>query len=135
MKKYVLLISLLLFIKPFISVAQLTLTIEIDGLRNNKGQILLQVYDEKHNKVKGAIGSIINEKCVIIIENLKPAKYAFKYFHDENKNDKLDNNWMGLPAEGYGFSNNAKGTFGPPSFKKWIFELAYNKKMICNPNY
>ena len=135
MKKYVLLISLLLFIKPFISVAQLTLTIEIDGLRNNKGQILLQVYDEKHNKVKGAIGEIINEECVIIIENLKPAKYAFKYFHDENKNDKLDNNWMGLPAEGYGFSNNAKGTFGPPSFKKWIFELKDNKKMICNPNY
>ncbi|MCK4663339.1 MAG: DUF2141 domain-containing protein [Bacteroidales bacterium] len=135
MKKSLLLLLVLLFIKPLILFAQFSLTIELNNLRNNNGQILLQIYDENQNKVKGAYGSIINKKCVIIIENLKSGRYAFKYFHDENKNDKLDTNWIGIPNEGYGFSNNAKGTFGPPSFEKWIFQIKDNKKMICNPNY
>lgn len=135
MKKTYLLIILFLTILPFISVAQISLTIEIQNLRSNAGEILLQIYDENQNKIKGVYGKIVDKKSVIIIENLIAGKYAFKYFHDENKNDKLDSNWLGIPNEGYGFSNNAKGTFGPPSFEKWIFELLDNKKMICSPIY
>jgi uncharacterized protein (DUF2141 family) len=135
MKKYTLFAILLLFLAPMISRAQLTLTIEIKGLRNNTGQILLQVFDEGHTLVKGVIGSITDKKCTILIENLKPSKYAFRYFHDENKNGELEKNWQGIPREGYGFSNNAKGTFGPPSFGKWIFELKDNETVICNPIY
>jgi uncharacterized protein (DUF2141 family) len=38
-------------------------------------------------------------------------------FHDENDNNKMDNNFLGIPIEDYGCSNNAKGFMGPP---KWI---------------
>ena len=135
MKKYSLFLLLFLFLAPLLSQAQLSLTIEIKGLRNNTGQILLQVFDEHHNLVKGLIGSITDKKCTIVIDDLKPAKYAFRYFHDEDKNGELEKNWQGIPREGYGFSNNAKGTFGPPSFGKWIFELKNYETVVCNIIY
>ena len=58
-----------------------------------------------------------------ITENLKPGKYAFKYFHDENNDEKINTNLIGIPKEGYGFSNNAKGFFGKPSYKDVVFQL------------
>ena len=39
------------------------------------------------------------------------------------KNEKLDTNFFGIPKEQFGFSNNAKGRFGPPSFESASFEL------------
>ena len=90
-------------------------------IKNSKGQILLEVYDETHSSIQGVIGKIENNKSVIVITELKVAKYGFRYFHDENRDDALETNWMGIPKEGFGFSNNAKGTFGPPSFQKMDF--------------
>jgi len=42
--------------------------------------------------------------------------YAVSVFHDENNNGKFDMNWMGMPLEGYGFSNNVKPILKAPSF-------------------
>jgi uncharacterized protein (DUF2141 family) len=112
---------LFLFLIPLHSFCQLNLTTEIDGLRNSNGQILVELCNEKEIKIKGISQVIIGNKCIITIENLKPGKYASKYFHDQNKNLTLDSNWIGIPTEGYGFSNNAAGTFGPPPFEKTIF--------------
>ena len=54
--------------------------------------------------------------------------YAFTFFHDLNKNKKLDTNFLGIPKEPYGFSNEKKGRFGPPKFKEVSFKL--NKSSI-----
>lgn len=115
--------------------AQITLTIEISSLRSSKGQILLELYDGNKNVLTGVKEGIKNNKCVILIKDLKPGKYAFRYFHDENSNSKLDTNWMGIPNEGFGFSNNVLGRFGPPAFEKWIFELDVDKKVSCSAKY
>jgi len=125
----------LLSVLPLSSFSQLALTIEINDLRNNSGQILLEFSNEKGEKITGVTQNIVGNKCVIVINNLKEGKYAFKYFHDENKNESLDLKWMAIPKEGYGFSNNAKGTFGPPSFKKTIFEMKENTTLKCTPAY
>jgi uncharacterized protein (DUF2141 family) len=117
------------------SVAQVSLTIEITHLNSNKGKILLELTDKNEKQIKGISEKIENNKCVIVIENLKSDKYAFKYIHDENKNEKLDMNWIGIPIEGYGFSNNAKGTFGPPSYEKTIFVLKEDITLKCTPKY
>lgn len=45
-------------------------------------------------------------------EDIPPGTYAMAVIHDENMNGKLDTNWLGIPTEGYGFSNNAKGVLG-----------------------
>ena len=85
--------------------------------------------------MEGYSETISNNKSVIAIKDLKPGKYAFKFFHDENNDEKLNTNFMGIPKEGYGFSNNAKGKFGPPSFDKMIFDLAKSDTVKCTPSY
>ena len=125
----------LLSVIPLASFSQFVLTIEINDLRNSNGQILLELSNERGEKITGIAQNITDNKCVIVVNNLKQGKYAFKYFHDENKNENLDVNWMKIPKEGYGFSNNAKGTFGPPPFEKTIFEIKENTVLKCVTKY
>ena len=57
---------------------------------------------------------------------LNAGKYAVKFFHDKNNNGKIDLNWIGIPKESYGNSNNIQPIMGPPKFKDMIFELKDN---------
>ena len=127
----------LLFLFPFLLLFQSSpvLTIEINELNNNEGTVLLEVSDVDMNVLKGLSQPIKNNSCTFVINDLEPGKYSFKFFHDENNNEKLDTKGIGMPKEGFGFSNNAKGTFGPPKHKKTIFELANDTTMICDPIY
>jgi uncharacterized protein (DUF2141 family) len=124
-----------LFIIPMGTTAQNTLTIDIKGLRNDQGHVLLQLFDESEKSIREIKQPIENKECTILLTDLGLGRYGFKYFHDENDNQNLDTNWVGIPKEGFGFSNNAKATFGPPSFTKWVFELSGNKEIICSPQY
>lgn len=54
-------------------------------------------------------------------EDIPKGTYAMVVIHDENMNGKLDTNWVGVPTEGYGFSTNAKGALGAPSFSAASF--------------
>lgn len=127
-----------LFVLSFIPTTlfgQFSLTIEIDGLINNDGQVLLEFSNEHGEHILGTTQNIVDNRCIIVINNLQPGKYTFKYFHDENKNDNLDLNWIGIPKEGYGFSNNASGIFGPPSLEKMVFEIIGDTTLKCTPKY
>ncbi len=134
MKKLII-ISILFLLSPMVANSQCILTIEISSLQNNNGKILLVLMDINENIVHELSENIIGDSCIIKIENIKPGKYAFKYFHDENKNKEIDTNWIGIPNEGYGFSNNAEGTFGPPSFDEMVFEIKEDKTVKCLVNY
>lgn len=115
--------------------SQITLTINISELENSNGQILLEFNDSEGNFIQGFEQKIVNKSCTIVIPSLKAGIYSFKYFHDENLNQKLDTNWLGIPTEGFGFSNNAKATFGPPSPEKTVFQLDKNITVNCKPQY
>jgi uncharacterized protein (DUF2141 family) len=54
--------------------------------------------------------------------DIPPGTYALAVIHDENTNGKFDTNWMGVPTEGYGFSNDAKALLGAPSFSAASFQ-------------
>ena len=129
------LIFIIFFLTPIITFSQINVVVEIAPLRNNDGQVFLELNDENEEIIKGYSEKIVNNKCIVVLENLKPGKYAFKYFHDENNDEKINTNFMGIPKEGYGFSNNAKGKFGPPSFEKMIFEIEQSDTIKCIPNY
>jgi uncharacterized protein (DUF2141 family) len=120
---------------PMMIFGQITLNVEIEQLRNNKGKLLLELSTDKEGVIKGFAGTIAANKSVVVISDLKPGKYAFKYFHDENNDEELNTNFMGIPKEGYGFSNNAKGSFGPPSFDKTVFEVTKSDTMRCTVTY
>lgn len=55
--------------------------------------------------------------------NLPAGDYAASVYHDINGNGRLDTNRLGVPAEPYGFSRDARGAFGPPSFEDAQFSV------------
>lgn len=120
---------------PMTLLGQFILTVEIYDLDNKSGQILLELSNDQGEKYLGVIQPLTDNKCIIIIENLKQGKYSFRYFHDENENENLDTNWLGIPKEGFGFSNNAEVFFSPPLFEKTIFEFEENMVLRCTPKY
>lgn len=62
------------------------------------------------------------EGSQMIVRNLPPGQYAIKAFLDLNRNGQLDKNLLGMPKEPYGYSNNARAQFGPPSVGAATFE-------------
>lgn len=45
------------------------------------------------------------------------------FIHDENDNKKLDTNWIGIPKEGFGYSKDVMGRFGPPKFDDAVLDV------------
>jgi uncharacterized protein (DUF2141 family) len=100
-----------------------TLIIEVTGLRSGKGDVHYAVYNSPENfpKRKGRVsyGNVPAKVggVAIPVKGLRRGTYAVAIFHDENRNDEFDQGFLGIPLEDYGFSNNASGFLGPPSFK------------------
>ena len=115
--------------------SQHTLEIEITGIRNNNGLIMLHLFNEIEVVIRQEKGSIKEDKCNIIFKDLNPGRYAVRFFHDENMNGTPETNKLGIPTEGYGFSNNAYGMFGPKPFRDWLFEIKDDKKIVLNAKY
>lgn len=103
------------------------LLIKVDNIQLLKGKIKLAIYDHEDRFLKTAVTwgdlAIVDHSLVYSFKGLKKGIYAVSIFQDENENGKLDANFFGIPSEPYGFSNNAKGMFGPPSFKDCQFEI------------
>lgn len=102
--------------------------VEVGGMRNNNGQIICALYSsadgfpKKSEKAIAHVNSAISDKqAVCEFPGIAPGTYAVSVFHDENSNGKLDTNFMGIPREGVGASNDAKGHLGPPKFDAAAF--------------
>lgn len=65
-----------------------------------------------------------SEGTTISFPNLTEGTYAVTIYHDENGDHELDTNFFGIPKEGLGVSNNAKGSMGPPSFKDAAIQVS-----------
>jgi uncharacterized protein (DUF2141 family) len=63
-----------------------------------------------------------NKKATCVFRDVKAGRYAVALWHDVNNNGKVDSNWLGIPKEPVGASNNVKGSFGPPKFASAAFE-------------
>jgi len=133
--KNTLIVLFILIMSSNYSFSQYTLEIEITPIRNNVGKIMLQVFNEKENVIAEKMGTIKEQSCSFSVKNLKPGKYAIRYYHDENLNSVMETNMVGKPTEGYGFSNNVTDTFGPPPFEKWLFVFNGDKKVVLKPVY
>ena len=117
------------------SFSQFKLEVEITGIRNTKGNLMIQLLDSNQVAIKQKMSPITGTTCSFTFSDLVPAKYAIRYYHDKNLNGKMDTNLVGKPTEGYGFSNNVIGKMGPPSFEKWLFEVKSDKKIVLKATY
>jgi len=131
--QYILLIVLLLCVSRLS--AQFTLTVAMDDFANDKGVVSLVVLDENKVQVDGTSAKIKDKKSSVTFKNLKAGKYAVQFFHDENLNQKVDKNRIGIPKEAVGFSNDAIGKFGPKKFEKRLITVNRNTKIKIKARY
>jgi len=105
------------------------LTVRIVDLRNHKGQVIFSVFDQpdgfpnvekkaKNWQIKSIDADTVTFEC-----ELPPGAYAASVLHDENKNNQMDKNGVGIPTEGYGVTNNPKPKFRQATFKEATFTL------------
>ena len=129
-----LLATLLLSGLPLLASAD-TLIVTVNNIKK-AGEIHVAVYDnaeafEADRGEKGGAAPGISEGTIDMVEpgsvtyvyELPPGTYAIGIFHDVNLNNKMDNNFLGIPVEQFGFSNNARALFGPPDFEDAAFVL------------
>ncbi len=102
------------------------LTVQIHDVKSNQGQLVVTLYKsaevflKNEPSVKIAAVKGVN---TVVFKALPEGEYAVGAFHDENSNGKMDANAVRLPVEDYGFSNDARGIVGPPSFAKAKFKI------------
>ena len=112
------------------------LILNITGFENNEGSVRIALANSKEDyqtddeAFRAVIISISEKKAKQIFEDLPFGIYAIKTFHDENENGELDTNFLGIPSENYGFSNNAKGSFGPASWEDAKFSFDKDSMII-----
>ena len=106
------------------------LIIEITDLKSNDGKVMIELLYKDQNSVAYSKGIIVENKSTVEFKNLSAGTYAVQYYHDENNNEKMDTGTFGIPLEGYGFSNDARGFMGPPDFEDELFSLDQNTTMV-----
>ena len=121
-----------------------TLTVDVNNIERG-GDMHLAIYDdadvfendngEKGGKAKGIIDGVIEEVApgsATYIFDLPEGVYAIGIFVDVNRNNRMDRNFIGIPKEQYGFSNDASGNFGPPSFAEASFTVSGDMALEIN---
>ncbi len=128
--------ALCLFLAPVIFInAQASLTVEIVNLESDKGVVIVALLDEQEETIKDKTSEIKENTCTVVFNDLKDGSYAIRLFHDENSNGELDTNFIGIPKEGFGFSNDAFGKFGPKKFPEWLFEVSGDTSIKMTTHY
>lgn len=115
--------------------ADSSIKVNILNLRNNKGHVLVSLFnsssgfpDKPEKAVRKVQLAINNNAASVSFTGLPAGNYAVAILHDENDDQKMNTNFFGIPKEGYGFSNNVMGTFGPPSFSRACFSFTGNSE-------
>lgn len=127
---------------PSVTEKESDLKIEITGLRDDKGYVLLSLYNKQDGFPQNALGAywktrqtIKDGKAYFMYKALPAGTYAIAVLHDENANLKMDTKFFGLPKEGYGFSENPRLWFGPPSFKNASFQHSSEQHLTISMRY
>uniref|UniRef100_UPI004048D756 DUF2141 domain-containing protein n=1 Tax=Algoriphagus sp. TaxID=1872435 RepID=UPI004048D756 len=130
MKHLFLLVGLFLALETLGQSNQTTLEVSISGASSEAGSIRILVFSKPSgfpDQVKQAVRSISlpskSGKANFKLTDLPAGTYAIGVIHDQDNNGKLSTNAVGYPIEKFGFSNNPKVYFGPPSFEKAAFAL------------
>ncbi len=126
-RKACLALALTLTLSAIGSAAAADLTVRIEDVPSAQGSIMVAVYDAPGNFLRRPVQSARADAAVgsvdVVIKDLPAGGYGIAVFHDANGNGKMDSNVMGIPVEDHAFSNNARGTMGPPTFEQVKFSL------------
>ncbi len=105
------------------------LVVQVIDLASDDGTVKIALSNSEENYYAydtpylGVTAPINEGRASWKFRDLPLGDYAVKVFHDEDGDDELDTNILGMPTEDYGFSNDARGMFGPPSYDDARFTL------------
>ncbi len=104
-----------------------TIMVKIDGISSDEGTLVIGLFDNKDDfnisPIKYFREAAQGRRSVeVVFRGIPYNFYAISVYQDLNDNGKLDKNFIGIPTEPYGFSNNPRIVTGP-SFEKSLFEL------------
>ncbi len=114
-----------------------TLKLEFDQIRSNTGKIYVFIYNYENQYPENPyLNFEIDKKMVsssgkltFTIPDLMRGKYAISVLDDENSNEDLDV-FLGVPTEGYGFSNNIRPFLALPEYHELLFDLDSDKETL-----
>lgn len=113
--------------------------VTVAGVRSDKGDVLVAICDRAtflaptcayRGRAPAQVGSVM-----VRVPNVAPGVYAVQAYQDENRNGRLDRNLFGLPAEGLGFSRDARMNFGPPRFDDAAVAIGDNAAATVTLHY
>ena len=118
------------------------LTIVVNQLPNQKGEVCMRIYAKEQGFPQSSKG-VVQSGCTKItgrsatkeFYGLKYGTYAVALFHDEDSNGKLNTNFLGIPREGFGISNNPTVKLSAPKFKSASFSLKGNATIKIGMKY
>ena len=106
---------------------KLELIVNITNISNDEGQVIVKLYNSEDTFLKTPFeiktAKIVNGKATVVFQNITDGIYSFSVIHDENGNNKIDFNFLGIPSEDVAASNNAAGFLGPPNYEDAKFEV------------
>lgn len=138
--------GLILFLASSVSSPAADLTVVVTGLRSETGIVRVALFDSEPGfpmdtsravalqQMDLAVAST-NHPMVVVFKNIPKKTYAVSVFHDEDSDGKLKINWLGIPREGVGSSNNIKGRMVPPRFAAAAFPFAGNLQVVVAVTY
>jgi uncharacterized protein (DUF2141 family) len=112
------------------------LVIVISGLETDQGLLNValmnsaETFESDSDAFRDDSVAVNDGQATVVFSDLPFGSYAAKIYHDENSNGELDTSFVGFPKEAFGFSNDAMGRFGPPSFEQAKFEFASKQQRI-----
>ena len=118
--------------------------VKILDIRNSTGAVACALFESPAGFPADFLLSATNIMMIKIkrsqarcdFEDIPPGRYALAVIHDENMNGRLDTNRLGVPTEGYGFSNDAKAFLSAPSFRAASFAYdGRNVELTISLNY
>lgn len=113
------------------SVAQSTeqIVFVVHGLRVDSGTVRGGIYassdgwTERGRQVAVCTARPVRLTARCTLRAPGPGRYAFAFFHDADDDEVLDRDLIGIPQEGYGFSNDVRPGLGAPSFEGAAFTV------------
>lgn len=103
------------------------LRVSVTDLRSTDGTVHVALYDsaDAFAKSDGMLADLVVPASAptATFDHLKPGIYAVAVYHDENANGHFDRGFLGIPKEGYGFSNDATAFLGAPEFADAAFPV------------
>jgi uncharacterized protein (DUF2141 family) len=122
--------------------ATVIIAVKVVDLRSNDGKVGLTLFNAEEgfpstpeNAIQKRYVDISNNTAEATFENVPEGKYAIAAYHDEDEDGEIETNWIGIPKEGTGSSNNPKSRMGPPRYEDCEFDTRQTKEILIKMKY